>query len=144
MPLLVDGDNLLGTWPGRSRSDGDKRELVRTLGRAGVAKGQRTVVVFDGEAPYPLGADVLFSGRGRRADDVILQTLRDASDPRGWTVITSDKSLGDQCRWLGARVERCDVFRARLTPAASDEKPAGSDDLAYWEKVFGGDDSAGE
>jgi len=31
MPRLVDGDNLLGTWPGRSRAAEDKRALSRGM-----------------------------------------------------------------------------------------------------------------
>ena len=60
MPYLVDGDNLLGTWPGRSRSDADKRRLSAELARmarrenrqVGVGYtldgGQTWTVVFDG------------------------------------------------------------------------------------------------
>ena len=33
MPRIVDGDNLLGTWPGRKRSDSDRRQLARDVGR---------------------------------------------------------------------------------------------------------------
>lgn len=137
MPVLVDGDNLLGTWPGHTRSEAEKRDLARVVARASREQGRRIVLVFDGEAPYPLGADVAFSGRGRRADDVILDTLRAQDDRRGWTVVTNDKSLGDQCRWLGARVERCEAFRTRLGGPEAGEKPGSEEDLAYWERVFG-------
>lgn len=138
MPLLVDGDNLLGCWPGRTRSDGDKRDLVRLLAVLAREDGRRIVVVFDGAAPpvAPAGCETVYAGGGRRADDVILERLRRETDPRGWTVVTNDRSLGDQCRWIGARVERCERLRGRLERGASEDKPPADADLGYWRSVF--------
>ena len=48
--------------------------------------------------------------------------LREQSDRRGWIVVTSDRSLGDQCRHLEARVERSDRFRPRLRDHAASEQ----------------------
>jgi hypothetical protein len=139
MPYLVDGDNLLGTWPDRKRSDADRRSLAFELGRFATRWRRRIVVVFDGTEPPGgrLGADVHFSGRGRTADDVILDYLRGVGDRRGWIVVTSDRSLGDQCRYLEARIERCDRFRKRLTEPAGDEKPVREADVEYWLEQFG-------
>jgi len=141
MPYLVDGDNLLGTWPGRKRSDADRRSLAFELGRFAVRSRRRVVLVFDGSEPPggQLGADVQFSGRGRTADDVILDYLRGVEDRRGWIVITSDRSLGDQCRYLEARLERCDRFRKRLLEQTSEEKPEHESDVEYWLEQFGDD-----
>jgi len=142
MPYLVDGDNLLGTWPGRRRSDAGRRELAMELGRLARRWRRRIFVVFDGQPPpaTAFGADVRFAGSARTADDVILGLLREQSDRRGWVVVTSDRSLGDQCRFLGARVERSARCRARLAEAAVDEKPESDDDLEYWLDQFGEDD----
>jgi len=64
VPILVDGDNLLGTWPGRRRSDAERRALAFELGRFATQQRRRVVVVFDGPAPpsSTLGEDVLFAG----------------------------------------------------------------------------------
>lgn len=142
MPYLVDGDNLLGTWPGRSRSDGEKRTLCRQLLRFGRAQRRRVVVVFDGpDPPVPFPTpDAVFSGAGRSADAVIIDRLRAESDPRGWTVVTSDRSLGDQCRWIGARVERSDRFRPRLGDRGGSEKPDDPVDVDEWLEWFGVED----
>jgi hypothetical protein len=139
MAFLVDGDNLLGTWPGRPRNDAGKRALAFELDRLAVRLRRRVVVVFDGAPPggTALGPEVLFSGPGRTADDVLLAFLRAQPDRRGWVVATSDRSLGDRCRAAGARVERCDRFRARLTPQPGTEKPEREDDLAHWLREFG-------
>jgi predicted RNA-binding protein with PIN domain len=142
MPYLVDGDNLLGAWPGRRRSDPERRGLVFELDRFGRAAGRRVVVVFDGPAPpgLLLGPDVHFAGSGRTADEVILERLRAVADRAGWIVVTSDRSLGDQCRWLGARVERSHAFRKRLAGGATGEKPEREEEVERWLEVFGADD----
>lgn len=144
MPRIVDGDNLLGSWPGRSRSEAEKRALSQELARFALREGRKMVVVFDGAQPEGLafGPETRFAGRGVRADDVILEHLRKQSDRQGWVVVTGDRSLGDQARWLGARVERCEALRARMASAGA-EKPDAGDDLAYWKEVFGGDPGEG-
>lgn len=94
MKYLVDGDNLLGTWPGRDRSPAEKRRVAEALHGWAI---------------------VCFDVAGRSADDAILERLRTEPSPSEWTVVTSDRSLGDRCRALGARVERSHVFRTRIT-----------------------------
>lgn len=142
MPRVVDGDNLLGTWPGRSRSDAEKRALVREVDNLMRVEKRRVVVVFDGTPPpgVSYGSDVLFSGQGRKADAMILELLRRESDPRGWTVVTNDRSLADQCRFVGAKVEAVRAFRERLVRDAAGEKPDTPGDIDYWLGQFGGDE----
>jgi hypothetical protein len=140
MPVLVDGDNLLGTWPGRSRSEAEKRLLARQCLVLARRESRAVIVVFDGRelSPPPPG-DVRCSGTGRSADDLILEQLRQSKDPAGYTVVTNDRSLGDQARWLKARVERCDRFRLRLEAEPESEKPTAGADFGYWWEQFGGD-----
>ncbi|HEX6852656.1 MAG TPA: hypothetical protein VF139_14765 [Candidatus Polarisedimenticolaceae bacterium] len=141
MPVLVDGDNLLGTWPGRTRSDAEKRALARECLALARRESREVLVVFDGREPVPAPpGEVRFAGAGRSADDLILEQLRRAKDPAGYTVVTNDRSLGDQARWLKARVERCDRFRLRLGAAPEAEKPEPSADFGYWWEQFGGGD----
>ena len=144
MPFLIDGDNLLGTWPGRRRSDPERRELALQLARWAARERRRVMTVFDGTAPpgSSFGAGTLFSGAGRTADDRILDFLRQQSQRSQWVVVTSDRSLGDQCRHLDARIERCDRFRRRLRSAAAceDEKPKAGVDVDYWLEQFGSDE----
>lgn len=141
MPYLIDGDNLLGTWPGRKRSDAERRSLAMELARFGVKQRRQVVTVFDGSpAPgHAYGSGVHFSGPGRTADDMILELLRRERDRRGWIVVTSDRSLGDQCRYLQARVERSDRFRGRLGQGSDGEKPDSESEIDYWLEQFGGE-----
>jgi predicted RNA-binding protein with PIN domain len=143
MPRLVDGDNLLGTWPGRSRAAADKRALAREIDAFTRRDGRPCVVVFDGVRPEGIGfaADTVFSGPGRSADEVILSRLRESADPRGVIVVTHDRSLADRCRALGARIESPRDFRARLSAGGSGEKPAREDDVKGWLETFGGEPS---
>ena len=138
MPRIVDGDNLLGTW-GRKRSDGERRRLAHDVARLARQEARRIVLVFDGPSPPvgSLGHDVHFSGPGRTADELILEILGAQADRRGWVAVTEDRSLADQCRYLGARVERCALFRERLAGVGEGEKPDRVEDLDYWMKVFG-------
>ena len=135
MPYLIDGDNLLGTWRGRDRSERERRALAGEVARTGRRWRRRMVTVFDGPE-LPVGAGARFAGPGRSADELILSILREQDDPRGWIVVTSDRSLGDRCRHLGARVERCDAFRKRLTDDPPPEKPESVEDLDFWMRSF--------
>lgn len=139
MPRIVDGDNLLGSWPGRARSDGARRELAREIFRWSHASHRRTVIIFDGPDPPvpPPTGDVHYSGSGKSADDRILEFLRDQPDPRGWTLVTNDRSLADQARYLGARIERCDSFRRQLLARGEKKKPEGPVDVEDWLEFFG-------
>ena len=127
MPYLIDGDNLLGTWPGRKRSDAERRKLAFELERFAARRRRKIVVVFDGVPPPGLriGPAVRFAGPGRTADDVILDLLREQHERQGWIVVTSDRSLGDQCRYLQARLERCDRFRGSGSGMVLDREGAG-------------------
>jgi len=140
MPRIVDGDNLLGSWPGRERSDGARRELAREIFRWSQGRHRRTVLVFDGPQPPvpPPTSDVHFSGPGKSADDWIMDFLQKQPDPRGWTLVTNDRRLADQGRHLGARIERCDQFRRHLLQRQDGEKPEGPVDVEDWLEFFGG------
>lgn len=138
MPFLIDGDNLLGTWRGRDRSDAAKRALSFELARFARRIRRRCITVFDGTCPRGTAFDgeARFSGRGRSADEWILDFLRAEAEPQGWCVVTSDRSLGDRCRHLRARIERSDRFRKRLHTAPDDEKPDPGSEMEYWSEQF--------
>lgn len=137
MPWIVDGDNVLGS----RRDDARKRRLAAAVVALGRRLGRPILLVFDGPepgAPYP--GEVVWSGAGARADDVIRSRVVGSTDPKGWTVVTDDRPLGDRCRTAGARVLRCAVFRREIDePSSGGEKPEDRDDLEYWTSIFSGD-----
>lgn len=121
--LLIDGMNVIGSRPtGWWRDvDGAVRALVSELGAYAARSGEDLTVVFDrrpeGFAPEePEGVRVAFAGRRGRdaADDEIVRLVEEDPDPAGVTVVTSDATLAERSRSLGALVESAGAFRRRL------------------------------
>jgi predicted RNA-binding protein with PIN domain len=86
---------------------------------------------------------IVFAG-SRSADEAILKIIEASRSPRDFTVVTSDKSLGDKARHRGARVERAHEFSRRLSrpkpaSAGSPAKPGAKEspeEIAAWLSVF--------
>lgn len=149
MPYLVDGNNLAHALGLSIGGLADREACARMVASFCRSQGARATVVFDG--PAPDGARpatgthrvrILFSG-GRSADEVILGLVGDSKTPRDFTVVTSDKSLGDKARHRGASVERAHEFSRRLDRVTKgprpSEKPSAretSDEIDAWLAVF--------
>lgn len=150
MPYLVDGNNLAHALGLSIGGLADRENCARMVASFCRSRGAQATVVFDGKAPE--GArdstrshrvSVLYSG-SRSADDVILRLVSDSKAPGDFTVVTSDKSLGDKCRHRGASVERTHEFSKRLerrpgTPGGSPPKPAPREtreQIEAWLAVF--------
>src|SRR5262245_8553699 len=107
MPYLVDGNNLIGQSREQNLKDPHARvRLIRELSEFCRQRSTTLTVVFDGE-PDPLlpgrdmhlgGLHVLFAGRARDADSMILDILSAGRHPSSTTVVTSDRSLADRAR----------------------------------------------
>lgn len=150
MPYLVDGNNLAHSLGLAIGSLADRESCARAI--AGFCRGQgaQATVVFDGRAPEGAKAAArthrvaVIYAESRSADDVILRLLGESKTPRDFTVVTSDKSLGDKARHRGASVERAHEFSRRLErpprPArVSEEKPSPretSEQIDAWLAVF--------
>ncbi len=122
--------------------------LCRTLDR--VRKG-RVVVVADG-SPKPDdrasadtgGVQLIFSGKGREADDVIEDLIEREADPRNLIVVSSDHRLQRAAQRRGATFMDAEPFLRKLaealqgsdTPLGGPEKPVNTPDAAAWMKKF--------
>ncbi len=152
MPYLVDGNNLAHALRLSAGGQADRNACVKIVQAFCRSHGSQATIVFDGpgrESPDPATPGhrltILFSEK-RSADDTILRLLSGAKGPRDFTVVTSDKSLGDKSRHLGAKVERAHEFARRLDRRGSasqgeSEKPSGPqtpDEIEAWLRVFGG------
>ena len=150
MPYLVDGNNLAHALGLSHDGLADRQACARMIAEFCRSKGARATIVFDGPAGSgPVApaasarAQVLFSG-GRSADETILRLVEESSAPRDFTVVTSDKSLGDKARHRGASVERTHEFARRLVrpPRKASEraqKPAAKQspaEIEAWLAVF--------
>jgi len=150
MPYLVDGNNLAHALGLSVGGLADREACARMVASFCRSQGARATLVFDGPAPGGAKAEtethrvrILFGG-GRSADEVILRLVGEAKTPGDFTVVTSDKSLGDKARHRGASLERAHEFARRLerrgTKAAQpSEKPTAretSDEIEAWLAVF--------
>ncbi len=150
MPYLIDGNNLAHAL-GLSR-DGlaDRQACARMIAEFCRHNGARATIVFDGPAsagpglPAETSRTRLVYSKTRSADETILRLVQDSPAPRDFTVVTSDKSLGDQARHRGATVERTHEFARRLVrpPRKADEdgdKPRAKEssaEIEAWLAVF--------
>ena len=130
MPYLVDGNNLAHALRLSREGLADRAACARIVTEFCRRVGARATLVFDGPAregaERPAGGErvrVLFS-EGRTADEVILGLLGRSKSSRDYTVVTSDKSLGDKARHLGVAIERSHEFAHRLRSLPAE----GSDD----------------
>lgn len=152
MAYLVDGNNLLAQTPGLSMNEpSDRRRFVSSLAQFSRTRRCKVTVFFDGlplqgwGSTTHLGAvTVLHSGRGRTADDAILEMIRRSRAPGDLTLVTSDRSLYERARHLGARAEAGHAFRRTLgragaKEAGDSEKPERPDqeEIDYFMERFG-------
>jgi predicted RNA-binding protein with PIN domain len=123
MPYLVDGNNLAHVLGLSQGGLADREACSRIVAEFCRSRGARATIIFDGPAPLGGRADrqgprvrIRFS-EALSADDAILRWLSESKTPSDFTVVTSDKSLGDKARHRGATVERAHEFSRRLAPS---------------------------
>jgi predicted RNA-binding protein with PIN domain len=151
MAYIVDGNNVMGQTPGWHRDKSKSRRLlIRKLAAFAKAKHARVTVAFDG-APDPAlpegsavhGVKILYAERGSDADSRIAHLVESSSDPRGLTVVTSDRHLGFLVRTRGAKVIRSGEFRKDLErileskPWPEDDERFEVRDVDAWLRYFG-------
>jgi predicted RNA-binding protein with PIN domain len=151
MAYIVDGNNVMGQTPGWHR-DKSKARLLLLKNVAGFARAKKTrvTVVFDGEpdraAPEGSavqGVKVLYAERGSDADTRIERLVETSADPRGLTIVTSDRRLAFVVRALGARVIRSGEFRKQIenthesAPMPEDGEQFEVGDVNAWMRYFG-------
>jgi len=148
MPTLIDGHNLIGKLPDIDLADpDDEAKLVLKLRTYCARTRKRVTVVFDHGLPggksHELsggGVDVRFASTTRTADGILRERIRKSKNPRGITVVTSDRSIITDAEARGARVVRSEDFADQLAGAPAkdakqDQKPS-DDDVAYWMAQF--------
>jgi uncharacterized protein YaiI (UPF0178 family) len=124
MRWMVDAMNVIG-----SRPDGWWKDrhaamvgLVDQLERFAAATGDDVTVVFERPPRPPIVSPVVEIAHAPRprpnaADDEIVRRLREDPDPEGIRVVTSDRALADQARFLNATVEPAEAFRRQIESA---------------------------
>jgi uncharacterized protein len=133
--ILVDGYSVLHAWPrfatrkARQMSLQQRREtLVGLLQQYADHSRRRVTVVFDGYAAKhkPEGRDpthgieVLFSERGKTADDLIERLVGQSEQKTGILVVTSDNMERHTVESMGAQSTSAEVFEADVEAALRD------------------------
>lgn len=151
MAYIVDGNNVMGQTPGWHRDKPNARRLL--LMKTAVfakAKAARVTVVFDGapERGAPdgsafRGVKVLYAEPGSDADARIERLVENSQDPRGLTVVTSDRHLAFLVRSRGAKVVRSGEFRIQIENIVAAQSKAEDGekfevaDVNGWLRYFG-------
>ena len=160
MAYIIDGNNVMGQTPGWHRDKPKAcRNLLEEVAAFARAGKTRITVVFDG-APSAFipdgsafrGVKVLYADRGSDADSKIVRIVESSSDPRGLTVVTSDRRLAFIVHSRGATVLRSGEFRRKMSdallhaPTPKPDQDATGQSTDEWLRYFGflpGDDEVG-
>ena len=121
--ILVDGFSLLHVWrdlaPGEPRHSAFARDkLVRILTQYGDAIGTPLSIIFDGGGappgtPEPIfheGVEVLYSKKGKTADDLIERTAYRLKPYGEALVVTNDYAERDIVMAMGGLAHSCEEF----------------------------------
>jgi len=124
MRWIVDAMNVIGTRPDGWWKDrhGAMVRLVDQLERFIVSTGDDVTVVFERPPSPPIESPVVEiasapKARPNAADDEIVRLLKEDPDPDQIRVVTSDRALADQARFLNATIEPADAFRREIEQA---------------------------
>ncbi len=160
MPILIDGYNLLR---GAARWGPDKSlgqlHLCELLGRWSVLTGKPVTIIFDGPEPRSgyarqlgsCGIQVLYSGPGRSADELLIEEIQRCSAPRRLEVVSADREIRlaarrRRCREIGPEVFLKTVYaqmaasnarQPRRVEPATKQKGLGEGELHFWLAEFG-------
>jgi uncharacterized protein len=161
MRYLIDGYNLMYALGlvrkngGRAAWDRGRRTLLDWLADRHGDDATDVTVIFD--AQNSLGGVLqethrgvrVLRDRGRTADDMIEDLLRDERSPQTLTVVSNDARVREAATRSGANVRRCEEYVDLLiaprkptdAPPPADEKPvrATPEETAEWLRAFGGD-----
>jgi len=153
MPLLIDGHNLIGQMPDISLEDpDDEAKLVSRLKAYCSRTRKRATVVFDQGLPggrshvlSNSAVQVIFAPAGRVADGILKERIRNARDPRGLIVVSSDHDVVRVAQSRNARVIRSEDFACQLgslpgtQSAGAGDKPGATldeDEVSEWMRLF--------
>lgn len=158
VPYLIDGHNLIGQLPDLSLDDPhDEAKLVERLKGLMARKRRRCTVVFDGGLPGGLSRDlssysvrVVFAHGGTTADAIILERIREASDPGSLIVVSADRDIIAAAQRRRVRILlpadlAADLDSPAVWPKSDSQVTLTPAEVEEWLKLFGsGDGQAGE
>jgi len=123
MPYLIDGNNLIGHIPYLRLDDPQsKYRLVAQLRIFQRIKKRKVILVFDGPPDLELLGDkyrskkfvIVFPRDEENADTVIETWIEKQTNPKQFTVVSSDREIKAFARMNKAKVIDCDKFDKEL------------------------------
>jgi len=154
--IIIDGYNVIHADPRLQKkiagggTERAREGLIARLRAYLEERDVRVTLVFDGrggltdaEPIIPGRLQVIYSASGQTADEVIVETLHAAANPREFIVVTSDMAdIGRSVRAIGAEVMLSPAFLERMKrakPGEPDPEDAADPevDVDYWLKQFG-------
>ena len=131
--ILVDGYSVVHSWLKLQKLAGRKLDqrrevLVQILRQYADHQRCRLTVVFDGYAAKHSpgveeaghGIEVLFSPRGKTADDVIERMVGQAGHREQILVVSSDRMVRQTCETQGAHTTSAEVFELEVEAVLKD------------------------
>lgn len=130
MHYYIDGYNFLFRRPyGEGSLSSQREELVTAIEALASALSLDITLVFDGkyqpecQPKSHFGAlEILFSGPGETADELILAEVAASENPRLEVVVTSDKGLAYRAKQLKAKTVSVEEFRKNEMKRAPKKK----------------------
>lgn len=158
MPMIIDGNNLIGSSPDITLNDPLAREkLLALIKNYQRNRNTNLIIVFDGK-PDSYVSDkssaekmsVVYPGFGVSADDEIKKILNGYSDYKSVILVSSDRELKDHARRMGAKTVNSIEFYYELKKVhrisgKNEEKlkrihgTISKQEVEKWMKIFDGD-----
>lgn len=159
MRFVIDGYNLLhqlglaGRYAGPRGWERSRDDLLSWIASAHGGQTDNVIVVFDAEnAPDSLEPELLVHeihvrfARGRLADDLIEEMIKEESQPHQLTVVSSDHRLQEAARRRGCAALDCRQYIDRVighssphvsaSAAPPEAGQAAADDQEHWRREF--------
>ncbi len=152
MNYIIDGYNLGHKLPAAAgwlkKGETEKAlPLILNYIRAVLPVTAKIIVVFDGKTGIfpalqnPAGIRVKFSRKPQTADDIIREFIRYETNPKSWTVISSDNEIIYTAQDMGAHVLSAKQFAVRqnnkkAATENSEKYQPQNIDIEAWLKLF--------
>ena len=146
---LIDGNNLIGHTKSISYKDPQARQQVlNRIAKFLESRHRKATVIFDGTAePLRKGRwmQLVFSGPGRTADDLIRKQVEAARSRKGLCVVSSDNGVYGHARSCGVEALKCHEFNRLMNEelvagAEPEKRDVPVENIKHWMRYFGEED----
>jgi predicted RNA-binding protein with PIN domain len=150
---LIDGNNLIGHTKSISYKDPQARQQVlNRIAKFLESRHRKATVVFDGTAEHlrkTRWIQLVFSGPGRTADDLIRRQVEGTRSRKGLCVVSSDNGIYGYARSCGVEALKCHEFNHLLNEelvagAEPEKRDVPVDSIKHWMRYFGEEDDGGD